>query len=498
MNQTEYRILVADDDTRGLLFLQGLLTNEGYKLFTTEDGPSAIKLAEKESPDAILLDVMMPGMDGFEVCRRLRTHATLSQVPIILLTALDDRESRLEGLEAGADDFLTKPFDSTELLIRLRTITRLNRFRRLSEERARFESVVAFSPDGIAILDSTGKILLANHEFARFAGVAKPQETTGQDFFEWLNTADGDKVRQMIERLPDEPHGHLVEIKISPNTEQEAIPIELTGCTLPWEGGKAVQLVLRDCSEKKRLETQVMRFQRIELLGELAGGIAHDMNNVLGAVSGNLSLMQIQGNLPQESLNRIAAIQQSVQRGNGILRQLLGFTRGSDGNLQDVDINLAIKEVLDLIHSMIKYDYQTEVSIAPDLPLIQADPNQLHQIFMNLCVNARDAMPEGGTLKILANQIAILPDAAPAYSSDAHPGDYVVVQVSDSGTGMSEETRSKIFAPFFTTKPPGKGTGLGLATVLRLVRRHNGFVRVDSTLGKGSCFSIYLPVKQPE
>jgi PAS domain S-box-containing protein len=494
MNSSPSKILVADDDVRGLLYLKGLLHSEGYELLVAKDGPTALELAQNSIPDAILLDVMMPGMDGFEVCRRLRVHPKLSQIPIILLTALDDRESKLDGLQAGADDFLTKPFDATELLLRLKTITRLNRFRRISEERARFEEVVNFSPDGIVVMDESGTIQMANHEFARVAGMDSPQTIVGQCFFDWLNESDARAVRVLMKESTHASHSAL-EIHIGGAVDNdEGTPVEITVGRVMWEGISVYLASIRDASEKKRLESQVMRFQRIELLGELAGGVAHDMNNVLSAVSGNLALFEMQMELNAEAKTRIQMIQQSIQRGNGILRQLLSFTRGSDGTLQPVAISTSIQEVVDLITPMMKYHFQIKTVIADPLPLIEADANQLHQILMNLCVNARDAMGKGGTLTISAEAGMIDQAQAAAIDREAKPGHYLRLMVQDTGTGMTQEVKDKIFAPFFTTKPPGKGTGLGLATVMRLTRRHKGFVTVETELGKGTCFICHFPV----
>jgi len=494
MNSSRSKILVADDDVRGLLYLKGLLHSEGYELLAAKDGPTALELADSSSPDAILLDVMMPGMDGFEVCRRLRNHPKLQQIPIILLTALDDRESKLDGLQAGADDFLTKPFDATELLLRLKTITRLNRFRRISEERARFEEVVNFSPDGIVVMDESGAILMANLEFARIGEHEGPQKIVGQCFFDWLNDVDARAVRLLMKESTGAGHTAIdVHIGGSIDSDQ-GTPVEITVGRVTWEGISVYLVAVRDASEKKRLESQVMRFQRIELLGELAGGVAHDMNNVLSAVSGNLALFEMQMELNDDAKARIHMIQQSIQRGNGILRQLLSFTRGSDGTLQPVSIASTIQEVVDLITPMMKYHFQIKTVVAEQLPLIEADANQLHQILMNLCVNARDAMGKGGTLTISASESTLDEAKAAAIDPEAKPGRYLQLQVSDTGTGMTQEVKEKIFAPFFTTKPPGKGTGLGLATVMRLTRRHKGFVTVETELGKGTSFICHFPV----
>jgi len=491
--QRQHRILVADDDARGLHFLKGLLGNEGYEIVAASDGPEALALAESTIPDAILLDVMMPGMDGFEVCRKLRANPVLSPIPIILLTALDDRESKLEGLEAGADDFLTKPFDATELIVRLKTIARLNRFRQLSEERERFERIVEFSPHAIVLVDEECRILLANREFMRIGTLASCEEANGQDLRDWFVGNGGDLLLTAMQQALDNPRSKPVETRLCGDADVEPTPVELTASLIPWQGRKVFQLVIQDLAEKKKLEGQVMRFQRIELLGEMAGSIVHDMNNVLSAISGNMSLIELQNDLSAEAKSRIGTIQTSVQRGTGILRQLLSFTRGSDGDFSPVSLPDLVGEVVELVHPMMKYDYQIERVIDDTVPVIEADANQLHQVLMNLCVNARDAMPDGGTLTLTVGQRKVTPAEAEGLAADAKPGLYASVSVRDTGTGMPPEVRNRIFAPFFTTKPPGKGTGLGLATVLRLVRRHKGFITVDSEPGKGTCFTCHLP-----
>jgi PAS domain S-box-containing protein len=488
-----HKILVADDDTRGLHFLKGLLSSEGYELSCACDGKEALALAEESVPDAILLDVMMPGMDGFEVCRRLRAHPVLNQVPIILLTALDDRESKLEGLEAGADDFLTKPFDATELLVRLRTITRLNRFHRLAEERARFEQIVAFSPDGIVLVEPDGRILLANREFARMASMDTEADCVGNNVYDWLIGEGNRLLEESISLALKSQRSKGCELLISGNPDHDPVPVELTASTIPWEGRQILQLVLHDVQERKRLEGQVMRYQRIELLGEMAGSIVHDMNNVLGAINSNMILLDMSEDLGPEAKGRIGTIQQSIQRGSGILRQLLSFTRGSDGEFNPVDLGEIAEEVLNLVQPMMKYHYQLEKDIAEGVPLIEADTNQLHQVLMNLCVNARDAMANGGTLRVSVFEKRLQAAEAARLSPEAREGRYSCLSVCDTGTGMTPEVRARIFAPFFTTKPPGKGTGLGLATVLRLVGRHRGFITVDSEVGKGTCFICHFP-----
>lgn len=478
-------ILAVDDEPKARNLLRNLLEIEGYRVLLAEDGPAAL-LAAREQPDAVLLDLMMPGMDGFEVCRRLRADAKLADVPIIMLTALDDRASRLEGLEAGADDFLCKPFDSAELRARLRTITRLNRFRRLSEERARFEAAIDYAPEGIVLAELDGTILHANAAFNTLLGSPASRPA---NFFACLPPEAIAGIRLTLSG-PDTGRPAPRECALW-SSLQPAPVVEITHGLVPWEGRTIVQFHLRDLTERKQLEVQLLRSQRIELLGQLAGSVVHDMNNVLTAVGGSASLIEMGCATPAVHLQNI---HKSVQRGGAMMRQLLMFARGSDGELETGGIGGTIAEVTDLVRETFGRQYRVSFSATDDLPAVEADPTQIHQVVMNLCVNARDAMPEGGTLELSVHARTVDAAAAAGAGPDVKPGEYVAVSVRDTGTGIPPEILPKLFDPFFTTKPAGKGTGLGLATVMRVMRRHKGFVTIDTAVGKGTCFTCHFPV----
>jgi signal transduction histidine kinase len=191
--------------------------------------------------------------------------------------------------------------------------------------------------------------------------------------------------------------------------------------------------------------------------------------------------------------HHLKIIQQSAERGASLLRQMLMFARGADGAFEPVALAFIISEIATMISETFDRNFTVSVEVAPDIPVIQADPTQLHQIIMNLCVNARDAMENGGHIAISARALTLSAHEIPTHELDAKPGAYVMVAVSDNGPGIPPEIRRRLFEPFFTTKPPGKGTGLGLATVLRLVKRHGGFVTLESEVGKGASFRCMLP-----
>ncbi|KST68157.1 CBS domain-containing protein [Mastigocoleus testarum] len=248
-----------------------------------------------------------------------------------------------------------------------------------------------------------------------------------------------------------------------------------------------------DITEKKQLELQFLRTQRLESIGTLAGGIAHDLNNILTPVLAIAQLLPLK--LPKtdnQTQYLFEMLQNSARRGANLVKQVLSFARGVEGDRTTLQIKHIISEIREFVCNTFPKSIEIEVSIARDLRPIYADGTQLHQVFMNLCVNARDAMPNGGKLIIGAKNIELDRNHA-AISANSNLGDHVVVTVSDTGIGIPPKTLERIFEPFFTTKEQGKGTGLGLSTALGIIKSHGGFINVYSEVGKGTQFTVYLP-----
>ncbi len=252
-----------------------------------------------------------------------------------------------------------------------------------------------------------------------------------------------------------------------------------------------VQGALQDITERKQLEQQYLRAQRMESIGTLAGGIAHDLNNVLAPILMSIDLLQLD-ELDPDRLWTLATIETSAKRGAAMIARVLAFARGLDGTRREVQVAPLVRDVATIVRDTFPKNIKFEERVAPDLWPLQADPTQLHQVLLNLCVNARDAMPGGGRITITAERIEI--DAAfAAVNIDARSGPYVTIGVHDTGSGIPPEIIDRIFDPFFTTKAIGKGTGLGLATSLAIVTGHQGFIRVTSAPGTGTWFQLYLP-----
>ncbi len=259
------------------------------------------------------------------------------------------------------------------------------------------------------------------------------------------------------------------------------------------DGGrpKSVLTINSDITEKKQLEARFMRAQRLESIGALASGIAHDLNNVLAPIIMGATLLRDAAR-DDTARNLVRMMEKSAERGAGIVRQVLTFARGSEGQRVSLQLRHLIQDMIKMADETFPKNIQVEDQSAAEVCPIEGDATQLHQALLNLCVNARDAMPEGGRL-ILAVENAAVDDQTAAQTPGAHPGAFVRLRVTDTGTGIPPEVQERIFEPFFTTKGVGKGTGLGLSTVLGIVKGHGGFIRLESRAGQGTTFDLYFP-----
>jgi len=249
----------------------------------------------------------------------------------------------------------------------------------------------------------------------------------------------------------------------------------------------------QDVTERKELERQFLRAQRMESLGVLAGGVAHDLNNSLAPILMAISLMEMKFTDAQ-SRKLISTVELSARRGVDMVKQLLSFARGVEGRRMELQVGHLVRDVEKLINDTFLKTVRVSTNVPTRTWTVVGDPTQIHQVLLNLCVNARDAMPHGGEINIVAENVTI--DTPPVHMNpDAKAGPYVVLKVSDTGTGIPPEIIEKIFDPFFTTKEVGKGTGLGLSTSLAIVKSHGGFIHVQSEMGRGTTFEIYLPAK---
>ncbi|MGC9524591.1 MAG: PAS domain-containing hybrid sensor histidine kinase/response regulator [Limnospira sp.] len=252
--------------------------------------------------------------------------------------------------------------------------------------------------------------------------------------------------------------------------------------------------VLLDITDKKKLETQLLRAQRLESIGTLASGIAHDLNNILTPILASVQMFQL-GVSEEKQQKMLKLIETNTKRGANLIKQVLSFARGFEGKLEIFQVKHLMGEVAEVVQETFPKSIEIQSQVARDLWTISGDPTQLHQILMNLCVNARDAMPDGGELLLAAENVE-LDEREAAFNLDAREGCYVVITIADTGTGIEPEVADRMFEPFFTTKEFAKGSGLGLPTVMGIVKGHNGFIDVDTQIGRGTRFRVYLPASR--
>jgi len=492
------KVWVIDDDETVLVLAEEVLSAAGFRVRTFTDAASALTAAERELPDIIVVDVIMPGVDGFDFCTGVRRLPQGASVPILVVTCLEDTASIDQAYEAGATNFATKPLNWEIEIHRLDYMLRAARnasdllqkeqeTRLAKEEWERtFDSI----NDIVNVLDGDLRILRANRVTQRV--FARPQEAIiGRYCHELFNAGQGvcpdcpmarvlGANQSVVAEVKCGAAGGLFEMAISPVVNPQ---------------GQVTHFVhvARDLSEQKALEAELRQAQKMEAIGILAGGIAHDFNNLMLVIQGSAELL-----LSAEATDRnpedLEAILEAAKRGARLTKQLLIFSRKQTNanNRRRLDLNSVLTNTMQLLKTGLPKSISHELHLGAHLQAIHADSVQLEQVVINLSVNAAQAMPGGGTITLRTENFRLEPAAAHAVPG-LPPGDYVLLTVSDTGLGMDAATLAHIYEPFFTTKKVGEGSGLGLAVVFGIVREHKGHIACDSEVGVGTTFRVYFP-----
>jgi two-component system cell cycle sensor histidine kinase/response regulator CckA len=379
------------------------------------------------------------------------------------------------------------------------TITHDSTGRKLAEEmlresEARYRGMFENATYGIYRTTIEGELLDANPAFVNMLGYRSRAEllSVKQTAELFANPRERARLVEQYERTS------RVDIQVEwKRKDGRPITVRLNGRKVQNHTHQAqcLEIMAEDVSERLTLEKQLQQAQKFEAIGQLAGGIAHDFNNMIGAILGWAELGSEETSPDSRVHSHFQKVRQQAERAAALTRQLLAFARRQILEPRNIDLNQAVREVLSLLEKVIGGDIELETRLAPDLAVVRADPTQVEQVLMNLCLNARDAMPQGGRLRIETANVESDAESTRQLVC-AHSGPFICLTVSDTGVGMDAATLDRIFEPFFTTKGTGKGTGLGLATVYGIVKQHNGFVHVTSELGLGSSFYVYLPVSQ--
>ena len=492
---TPLRILLIEDNPADAELItyelkRAAVEHESHCVATKKEFLAELR---KSPPDAIISDFSMPQFNALDALHALKAHRV--DVPFILVTGSQSEEVAVECIKEGADDYILKSSLKRLPTALLSTVQRKRAEREREEAEVRVREQAALlskARDAIMVMDTNGGITFWNAGAERIYGWSTEEVVQGMNaarFWKVDEQKHQDALRQTIQR--EEWHGELTQV----TKDGRTIFVESRWSLIRDHENKpkSILIINTDISEKKKLEAQFFRAQRMESIGTLAGGIAHDLNNVLTPILVSLKLLrEMKGETPPEIMDTLEA---SAHRGASIVQQVLSFARGVEGEKAVLQVKHPLNEVLKIAKDVFPRTIEIRSHFDPDLWPVNGDATQLHQVFMNLVVNARDAMPNGGRLQIEARNTEIDENYA-RMQPDAQPGSYVMVAVSDTGTGIAPGVLPKIFEPFFTTKEIGKGTGLGLSTAAGIVRSHGGFVAVYSELGQGSSFKVYLPAAE--
>jgi two-component system, cell cycle sensor histidine kinase and response regulator CckA len=364
-----------------------------------------------------------------------------------------------------------------------------------TEAEARLAGIIASAMDAIITVDEDQRVVVFNTAAEKTFGLSSA-EAVGQPLDTFIpqrfRTAHREHIKTFGRTNVTKRMMGRLNTLFGLRSNGEEFPIEASISQVEVQGKKLYTVILRDITEKRRGEAQLLRAQRLESVGTLAGGLAHDLNNILAPIMVSVRLLERKLANDPEGLECVAMLEQLAGRGANIVRQVLSFARGVEGDRVPTPIRHIVHEVVEILRETLPRSITVRETSPRDLWSVRADVTQIHQVLMNLAVNARDAMPAGGTLEITADNVTLDTHFAQMHP-EAHPGRYVSISVTDTGSGIAPEHIDRIFDPFFTTKPQGQGTGLGLSTTLGIVRAHEGFINVYSEPGRGSRFTVYLP-----
>ncbi|GAB4381735.1 MAG: response regulator [Elainellaceae cyanobacterium] len=484
-------VLLIEDNPGDARLLQELLrevTSVQFELEQVDCLSLGMQRLGERSFDVVLLDLSLPDSQGLETFTALH-HGTLD-VPVVVITGLNDETLALKAMQQGAQDYLVKGQVNSDLLVRsIRYAIERKRTQQKMQEQA---ALLDIATDAILVraLDST--ILFWNKGAERLYGW-KAEAAIGKPVSELLYPANSSQFQaaQMVLLEQGEWYGELEQITQA--GQEIVVASHWTLMRDERQQPKSILVVSTDITEKKQLEAQFLRAQRMESIGTLASGIAHDLNNILTPILASAQLLQLKlTTIDERSRQMLRAIEANSKRGAALVQQVLSFARGVEGKHTVLQVKHLIQEIQQILEDTFPQSIAVHIDIPRHLWRVAGNANQLHQVLMNLCVNARDAMPKGGELILIAENLVVDEDLA-RLTLDAKAGGYVVLTIADTGTGIAPEILDRIFEPFFTTKEVGKGTGLGLSTVVGIIKSHGGYVTVKSVLGEGSQFKVFLP-----
>ncbi|MBF0524116.1 MAG: response regulator [Deltaproteobacteria bacterium] len=492
------RVLIVDDDRDLAESLADILESRGYVVGVAHSARDAREITSEFESQVAFIDLKLPDGSGTEVLSYLKK--ILPSCVFVIMTAYADLDSAVSALEKGALHYLRKPVQPAEFLRLLEGAVETIDLRKekkqaveaLRQSEENYRSLVESIVDWVWAVDADGRYTFSNSAVKNLLNY-EVGDVVGVLAWSLVHPGDREMFQVLLQKAVAEKTGwtDLALRRIHQDEgerffESSAQPIfDAAGQLIGFTG------VDRDVTARRRLESQLQRAQKMEAIGTLAGGIAHDFNNLLQAIQGFSELLLLEAKENDPIYKRLQGIYRAAKRGGILTRQLLAFSRKVEVKLQQLDLNHEIRELRKLLDHTLPKMIGIGLRLADDLWSVEADPAQIEQVLMNLAINAKDAMPDGGDLIIETKNYTITDRYGKTYP-DINPGDYVLISIIDTGHGMSKDIQAHIFEPFFTTKESGRGTGLGLAMVYGIVKKHGGHVMCYSEPGHGTTFNIFL------
>lgn len=487
-------ILIADDDATIHIMASACLEEFGFDVVCAADGVDALELIQKHQPDLVVLDVIMPEKDGYEVCQEFRRMPAGQSIPVLMMTALDDADAVNKAYDAGATEFVTKPVNWAVESYRLKNMLKAAEDRReLELSRTEWERTFDAIDYMVLVVNSDRVIIQANAiANAEFGG--DTSKLIGRRCCELCTSCEELCSENMIQQT------FATGEKLSVDRDNFLMGRNYRVSTFPVfnADGEVIRVVhtAKDITVRLQLEQEVRRAQKMDAVGALAGGLAHDFNNLLQVIIGYAELLSLDLGQGSRHIQDLEQIKNAVRQGREVTQQLLMVSKRTESKMQRLELNSVVQGVAKLLSRTMPKKITLDLELDRGLLPIRADASQIEQVLMNLTMNAKHAMLDGGTLVFRTKNIVQTEEQPLPVNID--PGKYVLLEVGDTGCGMDKQTLSRIFEPFFTTRSPDKGTGLGLSMVYGIVQKHDAALDCRSELDKGTAFSIYFPAFEAE
>jgi two-component system cell cycle sensor histidine kinase/response regulator CckA len=484
-------VLLVDDNDGSREAIGLLLRAAGFVVLETDNGEDALCLMRLD-PDLVVLDVCLPDIYGYEVCRRIRAEPATAQTPVLMVSGhAIDCDGRVKGLEAGADAYLAKPVEPNELVAYAKALLRVRHAEdALRDSERRLRGLMEKSLDAVLLISQDGIITYASPSSARALGYPMDQ-LAGLNSFDLIHPDDRSEVDELFVRLLDAPaRTAAVTFRARHHSGSWHWLEALYTNRLGKVGVDAVMCNFRDVTTQRRSNDQSQQEQRLQAVGRMAGGVAHDFNNLLTIINGYAELLREALPAGERAHELATEVNLAGERAASLTRQLLDFTQPQPPDPQPTNLNAVVNGMEKMLRRIVGENIEITTDLEPNLLSIVADPTQIEQVLLNLAVNARDAMPQGGHLSIETRTTFADPGTE---GDDCQSRPQVVLAVQDNGVGMTADVKARIFEPFFTTKLRGQGTGLGLVTVFDIIERTAGCLNIDTAPGLGTTFRIVFP-----